>query len=391
MVSSHLSKILAFSLLCSVLTVISKNNCPAIEEPGVKYFDVRLPELSVPQSLTTYVCHSVTIPVTLNETYHAVAFEPVIINEDVMHHMILFGCPEKTEATEPHACGPIDNKCRTFLVQWSMGIKGPICSYPETGVRFGSGSLVSLSLQIHWNNQRGDLGLKDSSGVRIYYTSILHKYDLGNVQIGQNDIEILAGQGHVEVRGSCSPACTKHWLPQAIYLTRVHIHLHFIGDELRLTCFYNSRDGSKQRNTTLYWGEGSDGEMCYAFVTYFPKVNNFDQCIQFDRYDICSPNGFTDMGGCVFEGFLRYYQTQLAHQLINDCSSGNDLASNDSTLYVNNICSKNCEASVREMTENPCIQDIRLRKHTIRKYLSLEDSWSKVKVILDAAKRYCTD
>ncbi|KAH9499340.1 hypothetical protein Btru_003815, partial [Bulinus truncatus] len=368
------------------------------------------------------------IPVNLDKPYHAVAFEPLINNSNVMHHMILFGCPEISEQSNPHACGPVDNVCRTFLVQWSMGIKGPICSFPDTGVRFGVDSLKSLSLQIHWNNDQHNTGIKDSSGVRVYYTSKLQKYDVGNVQVGQNDIEIPPAQRHFQQQGSCSSDCTKKWLQQPIYLTRAHIHLHYTGDggildlvrngetvkeiirdnsfdyhsppahnlqdpvevlpgdEIRLTCFYNTQDGAKQRNITLYWGEGSDGEMCYAFITYFPKVNNFDQCIQFDRYDICSTDGNALMGNCVVEGFVRYYQRELADQIIKYCS--NDYTFNGHIIDMNKICSKSCESSIAELTENPCMQD-RIGKLTLREYLTFEDSWSKVKVILDAAKRYC--
>lgn len=31
----------------------------------------------------------------------------------------------------------------------------------------------------------------------------------------------------------------------------------------------------------------SQGEMCYAFVSYFPKTQDFDQCVQMDKYDQC--------------------------------------------------------------------------------------------------------
>ncbi|XP_059172056.1 dopamine beta-hydroxylase-like [Physella acuta] len=400
--------------------------CEETKHADVKYFDIRLPYMNVPENLTSYVCDLQRIPIALDVPYHAVAFEPIIINHDVMHHMILFGCEQEQEYIAPHHCGPVDNVCRTFLVQWSMGIRGQICSYPGTGVRFGAGSLKSLSLQIHWNNANQRPGLTDSSGVRVYYTTRLKENDLGNIQIGQNDLTIQPGVIRTLVTGSCSSACTRLWIQEPIYLTRGHIHMHYLGDggrlelirggkaiqvviddisfdyhsppahyfddpvqvlpgdELKVTCYFNSRDGAKARNRTVYWGEGSDGEMCYAFLTYFPKVDNFDQCIQFDKYDICSPSGTALLGDCSFGGFQNYFSTVMADDIIRNCASGGQVY--DQTK----LCTINCQRALQDFKENPCMED-RLGKYAIRVYLSGVPTWPQVAKILDAAEKYCLD
>lgn len=72
----------------------------------------------------------------------------------------------------------------------------------------------------------------DSSGIRIYYTPAMRKYELGNVQIGQDDIEIPAGAVRKEVAGGCRNYCTSKLFTKPFYLTRTFIHMHSLGMEL---------------------------------------------------------------------------------------------------------------------------------------------------------------
>lgn len=72
-----------------------------------------------------------------------------------------------------------------------------------------------------------DIVLKDDSGFRIYYTTRLRQHDLGNVQIGQNQIAIQP-LSETTIKGSCSSGCTRMF-PHSIYLTRTYIHMHYLG------------------------------------------------------------------------------------------------------------------------------------------------------------------
>ena len=42
------------------------------------------------------------------------------------------------------------------------------------------------------------------------------------------------------------------------------------------------------RNTTTYWGEGTNDEMCNSVVIIYPAVKNFDYCMQYIDVDICT-------------------------------------------------------------------------------------------------------
>ncbi|RUS72577.1 hypothetical protein EGW08_019663 [Elysia chlorotica] len=439
--------LLVVSLIAGVIlgaAAEGSQDCEAITEPGVMFFDVRLPRTAVPGTRTSYVCQAQPIPITSQDDYHAVAFEPLVDNKDLVHHMLMFGCGETydnsmqlAQARTPHLCGASDNACRFFLVQWSMGVEGQICSPPDAGVRFGLRSISRLSLQIHWNNGNSTEGRTDSSGFRVYYTKRLRKYDVANVQIGQNDLEIPPGQGHYPQTGGCSSECTSQWLQQPIFLTRAHIHMHYIGDggllelvrdgrvveeivrdrwydytrppahvldqpvrvlpgdELRLTCIYNTRDGEKQRNRTIYWGEGSDGEMCYAFITYYPKVENFNQCIKFIDYDICSESGFASFGDCVYPGFLRAFEMGMAAAILDQCGNADSTNTNTYTnsnprdaIQTGRLCSDACADAIQEVTGHPCMQG-RLGKTLRRTQLPELVDWPNVKQIIEQAESLC--
>lgn len=58
----------------------------------VKNFTIRYPVTSVPSQETNYFCMTFELP--QDGDYHMIATKPVIDNEYVMHHILLFGCGE---------------------------------------------------------------------------------------------------------------------------------------------------------------------------------------------------------------------------------------------------------------------------------------------------------
>lgn len=53
---------------------------------------LRMEDTKVPGMETTYMCTMFDLPT--DEDYHMIANTPYIDNEYVMHHMLLYGCPE---------------------------------------------------------------------------------------------------------------------------------------------------------------------------------------------------------------------------------------------------------------------------------------------------------
>ncbi|GFN74883.1 DBH-like monooxygenase protein 1 homolog [Plakobranchus ocellatus] len=157
------------------------------------------------------------------------------------------------------------------------------------------------------------------------------------------------------------------------------------GHELRLTCFFNIKDGDKRRNRTVYFGEGSDGEMCYAFITYYPNVDHFNQCVQFDNYDICTENGLAPFGDCIFDGFLHTFQSGMADAILEHCDTKGNGNEEDN---IHKLCSEQCKDAIQEVTELPCMQD-RLGKQARRALLPQIAAWAEESQIIDAADNQC--
>ncbi|XP_076451203.1 MOXD1 homolog 2-like [Babylonia areolata] len=415
------------------------------------------------------------IPIPVVQDFHAVAFQPVIDNNDVMHHMIVFTSVDMvlslrhlrenyegqnmpfyvafivlTKAinlgveaplvitvddyelevvnqftyheslassnlsldkeieksigkaatilarltdhrlTQPHTCGQADNVCRSWMAQWSQGMEGTLCPYRDTGVRFGY-SLASsyLLIQIHWNNAHFRPNMTDGSGMRVFYTPRIRPHDLGHVQIGQQDVVIPPGVTRHLQSGGCGGECTRMLLPHPIHLTSYHLHMHYLGaggwlevvhgdgavtqvtaddsydfshppvmhlshpvtvwpgDAIRVTCVYSSKEGVQQRNTTVLFGEGSDGEMCYAFLAYFPKVPGFDQCLQLDSVDLnCHTPSNSELRECS-TGFLSKMTFQYIPNVLSACSKGPDV-----------VCCEGCQQSLDTIQSHPCMQGI---------------------------------
>ena len=74
----------------------------------------------------------------------------------------------------------------------------------------------------------------DNSGIRVYYIKTLRPYDVGNVQIGQDNLFIPPRRPLTVQEGSCSGTCTRLRLPHPIYITRTYLHMHHLGE--RLNC-----------------------------------------------------------------------------------------------------------------------------------------------------------
>ncbi|XP_046579744.1 DBH-like monooxygenase protein 1 [Haliotis rubra] len=401
-------------IICLILYLardVTGDNCPVTNNPDVKYFDIRIPEIEVPDSETTYVCQQFKVPD--EETYHAVAFEPLIDNHDVMHHLLLFGCQHEIGDMNPHQCSGIDQRCQSWLAQWTMGVEGQVCAHPGTGIRFGKGSYPFMSLQIHWNNARRVQNMTDNSGMRVYYTRMLRRYDAGNVQIGQSDLDIPPGvTNHLEV-GGCSGNCTKNLLPYSVFLTRTYIHMHYLGvrgvlevyrdgklmqtvaddadyqyqlspihvhntpveikpgDEMRLTCYFDTKTGDRLRNHPVYFGEGSSSEMCFAFVTYYPRVDELNQCVQFAEYDVCGQQGETSYGDCTFPQFFGEARELRIPDIVEHCRN----------VTKESECQSECGRSLESIRRHPCMKG-RLAVYAERNMLSKVEDWKWIKPLL---------
>ena len=66
--------------------------------------------------------------------------------------------------------------------------------------------------------------------MRLHVTSKLRPHDIGNVQIGQNEIHIPGNSQSHPVSGECAERCTGLMLPRPIHLTDIYLHMHGLGN-----------------------------------------------------------------------------------------------------------------------------------------------------------------
>eukprot|EP00069_Balaena_mysticetus_P010899 bmy_20870T0 len=252
---------------------------------------------------------------------YLIEYEPIVTegNEALVHHMEVFQCAAEFESF-PHFSGPCDSKmkperlnyCRHVLAAWALGAKA--FYYPEeAGLAFGGpGSSRFLRLEVHYHNPLMIKGRRDSSGIRLYYTATLRRFDAGIMELGLVYTPVMAvppQETAFVLTGYCTDKCTQLALPPSgihIFASQLHTHLtgrkvvtvlardgrekevvnrddhyspHFQeirmlkkvvsvhpGDVLITSCTYNTGD----RTLATVGGFGILEEMCVNYVHYYP-------------------------------------------------------------------------------------------------------------------------
>jgi hypothetical protein len=88
-------------------------------------------------------------------------------------------------------------------------------------------------METHYNNPAKDVDIRDTSGMRVYYTASLRNHDAGVLSVGMDPNWrhiIPPGQPEVVSEGHCISTCTQEMVPQrGIKLFAVILHTHLIG------------------------------------------------------------------------------------------------------------------------------------------------------------------
>jgi len=151
-------------------------------------------------------------------------YEPVILpgNEAFVHHMSIYSCNHpSTHKLIPyvgqpgHDCTEEANMPEEFshcfipYMLWAAGA-GEFNLPPEAGFPLGVHETTYLLIQIHYDNPDLVEGVVDSSGLRIFHTKNLRKYDAFSLFMGavfDYGMLIPPGQKEVKVSGHCDPRC----------------------------------------------------------------------------------------------------------------------------------------------------------------------------------------
>ncbi|XP_071773863.2 DBH-like monooxygenase protein 2 homolog [Centroberyx gerrardi] len=296
------------------------NYMPRATLPGTNYLNITVDNISLPATHTYYHCKVMKLP-TLNGKHHIYRIDPVIEHHDIVHHMLLYGCPSFVAETYDRPCyrGDIGDNCFRVVAAWGVGGGG--YEIPEdAGIPVG-GELndTYYRLEIHYNNPTSEAGRTDSSGLRLYYTDQLRQHDASVLTTGLMldlslgyDIPANATQFHTY--GVCNTSLFSKLedgpVPDLqVFALLLHTHLagrkvraglfrdgkqvDFLGfdenynfdmqqiinlgniktikpgDEIVVECTYSTVN----RTGVTKMGLATTDEMCMAFLFYYPAIN----------------------------------------------------------------------------------------------------------------------
>jgi hypothetical protein len=224
-----------------------------------------------------------------NDDVQVLAHRPITDNSRILHHWILY-----ENSTGGLFGGGLGGK---FLVGWAPGSQGNTGMPDDVGM-YMPGGADTLRLDVHYYNLGSTQAESDASGVELCITRTPRPFTAtvsgltgnANARVGRSDNATsctvnLTGTDQVTFL-SVSPHMHKLGVHAKLELTRdgqtTALHdgpfdfedqriyeLDNVairdGDVLTTTCSYENDTGR-----SVGFGENSDDEMCFNFVTYYP-------------------------------------------------------------------------------------------------------------------------
>ncbi|XP_012948539.2 putative DBH-like monooxygenase protein 2 isoform X1 [Anas acuta] len=290
-------------------------------------YDLRLDNFAVPVEETKYACTFLPLP-RVKQKHHIYKFEPVITphNITLVHHILVYACGNASVLPsgidDCYGANPDFALCSQVVVGWAVG--GESYQFPDDAA-YSIGTPWDpqyVRLEIHYSNFDLVSGLIDSSGVRIYYTPEVRKYDVGILQTGIFTFPvhfIPPGAESYRSYGLCNSSQFDEMngtpvpdLHVFAYLLHTHLagrgvkvaqyrnekQLGIIcednkydftlqeirdmkeilvikpGDEILVECNFQTLD----RSGITFAGPSTMNEMCLSFLFYYPR-NNISSCM----------------------------------------------------------------------------------------------------------------
>ena len=273
-------------------------------DPGVQPLSCTPDQLIRPTAKYTvtdktddYVCYG--FDTNAAQRRHVIAGAPRIDNAAVVHHVLLYQA-DATVSSTPTPCGAGGGAGWRLVTGWAPGGKNFVLP-PEAGFAEEAGT-THWAVQIHYNNAGGLKDQVDQTGYDLCTTDKLRPNDADILATGTVNINIPprstqtttcnltvpAQFGNIKVISSWAHM---HKLGRAQYAKRVRGGAETTildaptydfnvgagaqdvavdiaaGDTIRTMCkWQNTSDGS------VKFGEGTADEMCFAFLTYYPKI-----------------------------------------------------------------------------------------------------------------------
>lgn len=248
-----------------------------------------------------YMCFAFQAPFDV-ET-QASAWAPIIDDERVVHHWILYRTKQPQPAGGAFPCDVSLQATADFVAGWAPG--GGNTSMPDdVGLELGEPGDWYV-LQVHYNNSAHYGDALDRSGVAFCTIDEPRTYTAGVLTLGSLAIDVPPGAEDHEVTGTCSSLDTLFWPEMHLLAASPHMHelgramkseVHHLdgttetlvdvpmfdfhgqgsypvdpeiivrpGDAITTTCTYDN-----PTDHHVFFGEGTDDEMCFNFVFGYP-------------------------------------------------------------------------------------------------------------------------
>lgn len=249
-----------------------------------------------------YQCFTFASP--FNGVTQATAWAPIIDDERVVHHWVLYRTKTAQVDGGVAPCNmPGD---ATFVAGWAPGGQNFVMP-ADVGLELPAAN-EWLILQLHYHNVGGLSDADDASGVGFCTTDTPRAHDAGIFTLGTIGINIPAGAvGHLE-SGMCGSLLTAG-LAQPVHIIATFPHMHELGVSFRTDIMRGSNDGPVEnvidvphfsfddqrmypidppiefrprdaiRTTCRYdnpgsvavrFGEKTEDEMCFNFAMLYP-------------------------------------------------------------------------------------------------------------------------
>lgn len=307
---------------------------------GTSYWSFTVPSYTIPTKRTTYGHTSFSIgDANLPSARHIIGFHviPSAASKNNVHHVTLTGYKSETaflQDLEGTMYDKSDSSTYTtensgtdrqgYFYAWGLGAEVLVMP-DDVGFRASTDQddINHFLMEVHYDNPDTTANVVDQTEVRIYYTETMRTHDAFVLTVGDPQVQISSDITATELhfQGTCPSACTANMPSDHTFnFFKVFLHEHYFGhkiyidkydgsgtfdetiaridfwdngfqdaaesnftlsrnEALHTHCYYNV----SHHGTDVEFGEGTDEEMCMAFLIGYPRLdptsyNAFDFC-----------------------------------------------------------------------------------------------------------------
>ncbi|VDI61739.1 dopamine beta-monooxygenase [Mytilus galloprovincialis] len=359
-------------------------DCPSFARNDTEKLHINMTNAHVPIKASSYVCLEVRLP--FDQDYHLLAAEPIIDQSKIVDQIQIFACDSGLHSrvyNHPFECGEKPRgDCQSLIGGYSRHENG-ICFPPKSGYRIGENGCRQMIFQIRYKNPYLNPALYDSSGITLYYTSYLQRYELGNKLISVTHFTLPTGQKTTTITSEYPGECSTMQMSKPIYITGAFIHMHsygrqqivelirdgvpveviadgtgfkahnlkgthlkkpirmFPGDSIRTVCWYDTTTAK----TPIKWGLLSTNEMCSTSLMYYPRDDWLDAtATSFKQIPLCKLQTTGEANGCHFGRlFDAVRQPDATSVALDHCAT-------------EKICTNACASIASVAFTHPCLR-----------------------------------